>query len=56
MASDAKKPRRFHCTVTMQEEMLRQVQQHCAERDVPLTVWCREAIKQVLEEQRAEQC
>lgn len=53
MATSSAKPRRFHCTVTMQEDLLRQVQQHCAERDVPLTVWCREAIKQVLEEQQA---
>lgn len=55
MAGDAKKPRRYHCTVTMQEELLRQVQRHCTELDVPLTVWCRDAIKQVLQEQRAEQ-
>lgn len=46
------KPKRFHLTVTMQEDMLREVQAHCAERDLPITVWCRDAIKSALAQQR----
>ena len=41
-------PKRFHCTVTMQQELYAQVRERCRQEDKPLTVWVRELIKREL--------
>jgi len=40
--------RRTHCTVTMTPDLYQAVKEAAKEADQPLTVWCREAIKQRL--------
>ena len=41
-------PKRFHCTVTMKQELYAQVRERCKQEDKPLTVWVRELIKREL--------
>ena len=40
--------KRHHCTVTMTEDLFRQVKERCRQEDTPLTVWVRNLIKKEL--------
>ena len=42
------KPKRYHCTVTMQQDLHDQVRERCKQEDKPLTVWVRDLIKREL--------
>jgi len=43
--------KRTHCTVTMTEDLLRRVKQRCKQEDIPLSVWCRQVIKEALDKE-----
>jgi hypothetical protein len=45
--------KRTHCTVTMTEELYRAVKAAAKAADQPLTVWCREAVKDKLKQTAA---
>lgn len=40
--------KRHHATVTMTEDLFRQVKERCKQEDTPLTVWVRNLIKKEL--------
>ena len=48
------KPKRYHCTVTMQQELHDRVRERCKQEDKPLTVWVRELIKRELSDPAKE--
>lgn len=46
-----KEKERFLLSVTVREDLHQEVKEVCERLDIPMTVWCREAIKAKLKQQ-----